>query len=159
MEGEDAMTQLVWGLAAIAAASQDAAPLQSSGPWVARYEEKMCVLSRPYGAEPAKLQLALRPVPGDAMLEMVLILPEYGRVLRQYREGEGRAAPTGQSVTPYYRDYSFANGTKRMVRFFVTRDAVSDLTTAASLRIALDKETAAPDADPHRGRAEGDRRL
>ena len=134
------MTPLLLGFAAFVA-GQNADPVKSSGPWVAKYEDRICVLSRAYGADPHKLQLALRPMPGDDQIEIVLITPNTGKPFSRAGKARLELLPGGRSAEPYYRDYTIADGAKRMVRFFVKRAEIGDLASSTSLRISLDGET------------------
>jgi hypothetical protein len=151
------MMLLMLGWATLAAGQSDD-PVKSSGPWVAKYEDQMCVLSRAYGADPAKLQFALRPMPGDEFVEILLVMPNTAKPFSRAGKARVELLPGGQSVEPYYRDYTVANGAKRMVRFFVKRSEISDLPSSTSLRIALDKETRHL-ALTRAGGAQGDRGL
>ncbi len=51
-------------------------PLPHKGPWVAEFEENMCVLSRAYvGAKGKPLRIAFRPLPQGDDMEIITLFP------------------------------------------------------------------------------------
>jgi TonB family protein len=110
------------------------APMRPKGAWTAEFEESTCVLSRNYGEGAAAMQLAFRPDPSDGFLEIVVVAPHAGKGHARSGEAEAVLQPSGQRGTGFYRDYTVAGG-KRVLRFSVKRDAISDLATATSIRL------------------------
>jgi TonB family protein len=92
------------------------------------------VLSRSYGERAAAVQLVFRPDPSDRFLEIAAVAPHAGKHHARAGDAEAVLEPSGQRGTGVYRDYTIAGGT-RVLRFSVRRDEISDLDTAASIRL------------------------
>lgn len=125
------------------APAADEAPRAPSGKWVAEFEDTMCVLSRPYGAGAEGLHLGFRPLPFDDDIEIVLVLNSPGddRLVRG-RKAMVTLLPSGQAAEAKYITSTVTDG-KRIVRLIVPREKISDVGSAASIRLSLDQRTLA----------------
>ncbi|UZK65916.1 energy transducer TonB [Sphingomonas sp. M1-B02] len=125
--------------APVAAQTAPDVPRVHSGPWVAEFEESMCVLSRTFGRGPDQATFAIRPVPADDDIELVVMTPYSGKNF--YRVGQDASVellPSGQKANGSFRDYTIPG--KRLVRFSVPRADISNFAGATSLRLIAGKE-------------------
>jgi TonB family protein len=143
---------LLLGLAALAgqhggaAQSSPAAPLEPSAPWVAEFEDTLCVLSRTYGAGEDKVQLAFKPLPGDERIEVIVLTPWKGRDLLRSGELEITLGPGGTSAKGPYRDYTIdpdkrIKGRERLLRVWVEQAELGDITAAKTLTVTEGKRS------------------
>jgi hypothetical protein len=110
--------------------------MRPRGAWIASFDESACLLSRGYGEGATGMHLGFQPDASDRFLEIVVVAPHAGKEhARMGDDAEAVLLPSGQRATGYYRDYTIAGG-KRVLRFSVRRDAITDLTSAASIRLS-----------------------
>lgn len=118
-------------------APESGATIQPSSKWVSELDNEMCILSRNYGTGDDELQFAIRPLPGDSKIEFALVA--HNKASRFYREGTAEVTlmPGGQSAKGALREYSIPDR-KKILRFFVDRKAVSGLSDANAIELAVE---------------------
>ncbi len=111
-------------------------PLPHKGPWVAEFEENMCVLSRAYvGAKGKPLRIAFRPLPQGDDMEIITLFPTSRQI--PYSTGKGRIElwPSGDTAEVSVNYYTTVKEKMLITRFQVSNDDVSGLEAAKSIRL------------------------
>lgn len=116
------------------------APLAPSGKWVAQFEDNLCLLSRPFGADGNAVRFAIRAVPGDPSVSLYLLRP--APTAKRQREGSAELLlePSGRRSTANFVESSAAVSGQRVARLSYPREDLALLAKTTAMTIDLGKD-------------------
>lgn len=127
-------------LATLFAADPSVVPLPPTGKWVVDYETDMCIVSRPFGADP--ILLAIQPTVDmtSSAATLYVLVPEKGD--KSVRRGQATVTlqPSGKSVTLDYVSAGLKTD-QRGYKVVADEKLMKDVAESTGLAIAPGKRT------------------